>query len=117
MAFLEICREKEFVQRHNSNEQIRPANDHLKQFLTEWQTIEYPPFHAFSGGNDSTEVILLKTNGRNHLIPPKCKYFNTDIEEFYANNNLAKAFDLIILDPPWWNKAVRRSRHVQRKNG
>lgn len=114
---MKLCREKEHLLGDHSINEISPTNERLKQFLNEWQTIEYPQFKAFSGGNDSTEVILFKANSPTYLIPPKCKFFHTDIKRFSEDDNTAKPFDLIILDPPWWNKYVRRSRNIQRTNG
>lgn len=111
--FLQICREKEHLLNHQSIEQISPTNERLKRFLNEWQSIEYPQLSSFSGGNDSTEVSVYKTNEQNYLIPPKCQFFNIDIK----HANISNTFDLMTLDPPWWNKYVRRSRKIQRENG
>lgn len=117
-AFMSVCREKDFLLHHNANEGSEPTNEHLKRFLDEWQAMEHPSPNIFSGANDSNEVILSKANTHNHLIPPKCNFFNTNIKQFNHHKKFdAKSFDLITLDPPWWNKYVRRSRNIQRTNG
>lgn len=115
--FLKICREREFLLNHQSNEQIGPTNERLKRFLDEWKSIEYPQLNSFSGGNDSTDVTVLKTNNQNYLIPPKCRFFNSNIKHLDEHVEPSNIFDLITLDPPWWNKYVRRSRKFQRDNG
>lgn len=115
---MKICHEKEFLLCHDANDGIGPSNERLKRFLDEWQTVEYSQLHSFNGGNDSTEVISSKINHQSYLVPPKCEFFNTNIKQFGDHEHFeAKIFDLITLDPPWWNKYVRRSRNIQRTNG
>lgn len=116
-SFLKICCEKEFLLNQQANEQISTTNERLQLFLSEWKSIEYPQLNAFNGGNDSTEVIVHKINSQNHLIPPKCRFFNINIKQLEQVEYFSNTFDLITLDPPWWNKFIRRSRTVQRENG
>lgn len=55
------------------------------------------------GKNESPTAVLYQ----DWLLPPRCEYFNTDVL------NLSKAlagrkFKLILMDPPWQNKHVKR---------
>lgn len=116
-TFLRMCREKRCLLTNESNEQTGRTNERLKRLLNEWKSIEYPQLNAFNGGNDSSAVIVHKINNQNHLIPPKCRFFNINVNQLEKKEYFANTFDLITLDPPWWNKFVRRSRSVQRENG
>ncbi|CAB0008170.1 unnamed protein product [Nesidiocoris tenuis] len=63
----------------------------------------------FSGGNSSTSPIVVKTFGRDYVIPPLCSFVCCDIGNI--NTELSgKTFDFILLDPPWWNKFIRRKK-------
>lgn len=116
-TFLKLCREKQFLLNDGSSEQISRTNEQLKRFLSEWKAVEYPQLNAFNGGNDSSALIVHKINSQNHLIPPKCRFFNINVNQLEKKEYFSNTFDLITLDPPWWNKFVRRSRSVKRENG
>lgn len=63
----------------------------------------------FSGGNSSTSPIVVKTFERDYVIPPLCSFVCCDIGNI--NTELSgKTFDFILLDPPWWNKFIRRKK-------
>lgn len=98
-------------------DQSELTNERLKRFLDEWRSIEHPlSLHSFSGGNHSIHPIIVKQNDMSYLIPGDCRFFKSNIKEL-QNLDLANSYDLIILDPPWWNKYVRRSRKFNRDNG
>lgn len=114
---MKLCREREFLLSYNSNEPVNRTNERLKQFLNEWKSIDYLQ-SSFCGGNDSTDVVVFKANNQNQfLIPPKCRFFNKNIKQLEEHADLSKAFDLIVMDPPWWNKYVRRTRKIRQGNG
>ncbi|XP_060605650.1 N(6)-adenine-specific methyltransferase METTL4-like [Ruditapes philippinarum] len=53
---------------------------------------------------------LVKCKGENYIIPENCTFLMSDISEF---NKLGKAlgkFDLLVMDPPWTNKSVKRKK-------
>ncbi|CAB0008173.1 unnamed protein product [Nesidiocoris tenuis] len=63
----------------------------------------------FSGGNSSTSPIVVKTFGQDYVIPPLCSFVCCDIGNINAELS-GKTFDFILLDPPWWNKFIRRKK-------
>lgn len=101
-----------------TSEQIKPTNERLKLFLDEWQSIEPSSTDSgpFSGGNNATKAIVFEQNGTSHLIPANCNFFNANVTNI-QHIDLASAYDLVVMDPPWWNKYVRRSRKRRRDNG
>lgn len=111
-----MCREKRFLLNDESSE-TSCTNERLRRFLSEWKSVEYPQLNAFNGGNDSSAAIVHEINSQTHLIPPKCRFFNINVNQLEKKEYFTSTFDLLTLDPPWWNKFVRRSRSVQRENG
>lgn len=92
------------------------TNERLKLFLDQWQSIECMYDETFKGGNESKDPFIIELNGTSHLIPPKCTFSNANIQTI-ERIDAADGYDLIVMDPPWWNKYVRRSRKFKSENG
>ncbi|KAL2085321.1 hypothetical protein ACEWY4_018641 [Coilia grayii] len=56
--------------------------------------------------DQSCEVTLM---GERYLIPSRSKFLLSDITRIQPLLNCGETFDLIVLDPPWENKSVKRS--------
>lgn len=95
---------------------MKLTNDQLKQFLDQWQSAESLHEKNFSGENRSMKPIIYEHNGAHHILPANCRFFNMDIQSV-NEADLRGHYDLIVIDPPWWNKYVRRSRKFNRENG
>lgn len=52
------------------------------------------------------EVTLM---GEKYIIPPRCAFLLSDFSRMQPLVGYGKFFDLIVLDPPWENKSVKRS--------
>lgn len=52
------------------------------------------------------EVTLMKEK---YLLPPRSRFLLSDITRMHPLVNSGDKFDLIVLDPPWENKSVKRS--------
>ncbi|XP_043099058.1 N(6)-adenine-specific methyltransferase METTL4 [Puntigrus tetrazona] len=52
------------------------------------------------------EVTLMKEK---YLLPPRSRFLLSDITRMHPLLNCGDRFDLIVLDPPWENKSVKRS--------
>lgn len=63
--------------------------------------------NAFGSNIDNAKMQQL--NNFSFIFPQNCEFFCKDVLDMsmYLKNRL---FDLIILDPPWWNKYIRRKR-------
>lgn len=44
-----------------------------------------------------------------YLLPPRCRFLLSDVTRMDPLVNSGDKFDLIVLDPPWENKSVKRS--------
>lgn len=60
------------------------------------------------GSNNSRS--FQKVNDRWYIFPDDCRFFCKNISEI-GNHLSYEKFDVILLDPPWWNKFVRRKAH------
>ncbi|KAK6617250.1 hypothetical protein RUM44_005581 [Polyplax serrata] len=77
------------------------------------QLSRHPDF-SFHGGNDSTEAISKEIDGEHYLIPKNCLFYCYDVEQLLKHLQ-GKQYNFILLDPPWWNKFLRRKRKKNTK--
>lgn len=70
----------------------------------------FPKFH---GQNPSTSPVVTTFVGRQFLIPPKSVFYNDDIRNLSNILPNGEKFDLIVLDPPWRNKYIRRLKAIR----
>lgn len=113
--FIAECRQQNVLS-FEEDEARNLTNETLKQFLDQWQSVECSYGANFNGGNESKNPVIIELNGTSHLIPPKCTFSNADIQTI-ERIGAADGYDFIIMDPPWWNKYVRRSRKFNSENG
>ena len=60
-----------------------------------------------SGSNDSDTCRLIKVEKSEFVIPPKSRYIVDNLKNF-ESKMFDQKFDLILMDPPWENKHVKR---------
>lgn len=94
------------------------TNHHAQAFIDIFRTeATYSrPIGRLSGENTLPHSIIMTstTNDNQYLIPSKCKFYNRDIRNLDGIDLASQQYDLIVIDPPWWNKYIRRSRGVRR---
>lgn len=115
IGFIKECHERKILPRLEKDPNIT-GNEQLKGFLDQWQSMERTYDGHFKGVNEFVYPITFESDGISHVIPANCKFINTDIQmikEFEQTNG----YDLIVMDPPWWNKYVRRSKKFNSENG
>lgn len=61
----------------------------------------------------STSPIVISALGTKFLFPAMSRFFLSDISELSCLANEGKKYDLIVIDPPWENKSVKRSKQYQ----
>ncbi|CAK1584331.1 unnamed protein product [Parnassius mnemosyne] len=66
------------------------------------------------GGNDSNFPLKCKVNNDYFLLPRKSRFFCGDVIEQCKKLD-GKKFDIVIADPPWWNKYIRRLKAANSK--
>ncbi|NWH74765.1 METL4 protein, partial [Piaya cayana] len=59
-----------------------------------------------NSSNSAKIVVLL---GQKYLVPPKSSFLLSDISCLQPLLNYKKKYDVIVIDPPWENKSVKRS--------
>lgn len=64
----------------------------------------------FSGGNNTDQAVVKRLGSQPFIFPPFCKFFCRDVKEITESVESLGQFDLILLDPPWWNKYIRRKK-------
>ncbi|XP_028922590.2 N(6)-adenine-specific methyltransferase METTL4 [Ornithorhynchus anatinus] len=57
--------------------------------------------------SDLTKTLTLM--GQKYLVPPKSSFLLSDISCLQPLLNHGKKYDVIVIDPPWQNKSVKRS--------
>ncbi|XP_052049770.1 N(6)-adenine-specific methyltransferase METTL4 [Apodemus sylvaticus] len=59
--------------------------------------------------NNSSFSKMITLMGQKYLLPPKSSFLLSDISCMQPLLNCSKTFDVIVIDPPWENKSVKRS--------
>lgn len=59
--------------------------------------------------NNSSFSKVITLMGQKYLLPPKSSFLLSDISCMQPLINCSKTFDVIVIDPPWENKSVKRS--------
>ncbi|ELW67706.1 Methyltransferase-like protein 4 [Tupaia chinensis] len=59
--------------------------------------------------NNSGFTKMITLMGQKYLLPPKSTFLLSDISCMQPLLNCRKIFDVIVIDPPWQNKSVKRS--------
>ncbi|XP_032277235.1 N(6)-adenine-specific DNA methyltransferase METTL4 [Phoca vitulina] len=59
--------------------------------------------------NNSSFTKMITLMGQKYLVPPKSSFLLSDISCMHPLLNCRKTYDVIVMDPPWQNKSVKRS--------
>ncbi|NXC43736.1 METL4 protein, partial [Penelope pileata] len=59
--------------------------------------------------NNSNYAKIVVLMGQKYLVPPKSSFLLSDISCLQPLLNYKKKYDVIVIDPPWENKSVKRS--------
>lgn len=64
----------------------------------------------YDGGNDSENAVAVTLEKEVYFIPPRCRFYNCSVEQMTNKfeNTLHPMYDLILIDPPWPNKHIKR---------
>ncbi|XP_055715967.1 N(6)-adenine-specific methyltransferase METTL4 isoform X2 [Phlebotomus papatasi] len=108
-GFVEKCREAGHLGRVDAtaNEEAIEEASRVHNLA-----ISHPVLH---GENRNLQCITTTIDGQEFLIPPECHFYQNDvrkIETFLLPGN--EVFDLIVIDPPWWNKYIRRVKKANK---
>jgi N(6)-adenine-specific DNA methyltransferase len=65
------------------------------------------------GANELDHCILTNIADSSYLIPFRCKFFNNNIKNLTDYWDFEDKYDFILIDPPWWNKYIKRLKKRQ----
>ncbi|CAK1550790.1 unnamed protein product [Leptosia nina] len=71
---------------------------------------------GLSGGNNSETPVMCDIKGEQFLIPAKCRFLCGCVKE-QCQKLHGNKYDIVIADPPWWNKYIRRLKTANDKMG
>lgn len=57
---------------------------------------------------DYSQIVQIKND--DYVVPPNSTFYCYDVTDLGKMSQIDEKFDLIIMDPPWWNKSVRRKK-------
>ncbi|NWY04697.1 METL4 protein, partial [Nothoprocta ornata] len=99
----ELCeRAKQFPAINDSDrEAIRAIDD--ETFISEQD------LHSCVIENTSSCAKMIVLKGQKYLVPPRSSFLLSDISCLQPLLNYKKKYDVIVMDPPWENKSVKRS--------
>ncbi|KAJ3196727.1 Methyltransferase-like protein 4 [Irineochytrium annulatum] len=81
----------------------------------DWMRLKTDPAHEWlfnrihSNATDRCTKVFIQ--GRRHNIPPRSTYIVSDFDRVQPLFGKLAPFDLIVMDPPWFNKSVKRKRN------
>lgn len=74
-----------------------------------------PAPYTFRGENSLYHAVLSTISQTTYLIPPRCEFFQDDVRNIdqLLDARRDDTFDLVVIDPPWWNRYVRRAKRAK----
>ncbi|XP_072942730.1 DNA N6-methyl methyltransferase [Epargyreus clarus] len=70
--------------------------------------------NGMSGGNNSDAPLKCKAKDSYFLIPPKSRFYCGCVKA-QCVKLAGNKYDIVIADPPWWNKYIRRLKGANEK--
>ena len=78
-------------------------------------TLKYHSLFNKYSSNKSNNAILLKSDNKSYILPPFSSFLMSDL--LHVNSLLTFAppskYQFIVMDPPWSNKSIKRSKHYR----
>uniref|UniRef100_A0A2A4K995 Methyltransferase-like protein 4 n=1 Tax=Heliothis virescens TaxID=7102 RepID=A0A2A4K995_HELVI len=71
-------------------------------------------FNNMKGGNNAETSLKCSIKDNNFFIPPNSRFYCGCVKEQCLKLGGSK-FDIVIADPPWWNKYIRRLKSANDK--
>ncbi|XP_018016851.1 N(6)-adenine-specific methyltransferase METTL4 [Hyalella azteca] len=62
------------------------------------------------GSNEAREVATVAHDGSSFLLPPRCSYWQADVRTMTRVLPRHQRYKVVVMDPPWWNKHVKRAK-------
>lgn len=69
-----------------------------------------PRLENLHGSNNSDVAIIWEAQYKKYVFPRRCSFYCYDVRNMMEKMELNNQFDFVLLDPPWWNKSIRRKK-------
>lgn len=108
--FLDNCKSKHFFKETVAVQNVDNQLSLFREVASE-KIIDAP----LNGENALGNAILTNISDQTYIIPPNCRFTNSCVSEI--EKFASELYDFIVIDPPWWNKFIRRVRSCKREEG
>ncbi|XP_015109133.1 methyltransferase-like protein 4 [Diachasma alloeum] len=92
----------------NNREAREGCNDFFQRSFRE--------FNEFLGRNSRGEAVVESIEGVEYVFPENCEFYSHDVRNIEGVLE-GREFDFVLMDPPWWNKFVRRKKERMSEAG
>ncbi|XP_077274480.1 methyltransferase like 4 [Temnothorax americanus] len=106
-AMISAARDKDLFCRNNSFDNNEVARLASMKFYQDTYSVKDENLY---GSNDTNDAIISKAHDKKYVFPRKCTFYCYDVRDMEKKMELSKQYDFILLDPPWWNKSIRRKK-------
>lgn len=111
--FLTTCKLQNLFPSYDDTEIERYKEENIKRINTFYDLSD--EIKDFRGENNLDYGKITSIGKCEFLIPPKCRFFNKRIEEISSFLPTTEKFDLIVMDPPWRSRYIKRLKKNCRK--
>ncbi|XP_024887527.1 methyltransferase-like protein 4 [Temnothorax curvispinosus] len=106
-AMMSAARDKDLFCRNNSFDNNEVARLASMKFYQDTYSVKDENLY---GSNDTNDAIISKAHDKKYVFPRKCTFYCYDVRDMEKKIELGNQYDFILLDPPWWNKSIRRKK-------
>ena len=59
---------------------------------------------------DSASSHRISVDSNDYVLPPRCRFLFSDVTRMRALTHDSTKYNVIVIDPPWENKSVKRKK-------
>lgn len=114
-SFVDKCRQLGHLETFDGND----PNNSAAQNLARQVQSAVDDTKVMSGRNTTDSAVISTIGAGSFLIPPRCEFYQNDVLHLDALLHTAAPatpFHFVSIDPPWWNKYIRRARNANHES-
>ena len=89
----------------------KPAREAANRFLLSTSALQ-DTYLTIECSNVADEQTEMKISGEMCIIPPRCQFYRNNVSSLDILVNSHQKFPLIVMDPPWTNRFIKRKRKI-----
>lgn len=106
--FIQMCKANKIIELKTDTYNL---NNEMAQLFTDSFYSQRELRLTLHGVNSLDRAMITRLETEEMLIPPNCRFIKDNVTNLANYINIAETFyDLIVIDPPWWNKYIRRAK-------